>query len=89
MDLFFFLILSILFGMIVGMIFVSILFVPQMQSFILSIMLLMNCTKGSRQLKPLIQKNLEAHAPRNTKTSLMLTIAVAFLIFSGSTLNQI
>lgn len=35
-------------------------------------------------LKPVILKNLEGHYSRNWKTTLMYTIALAFLIFAGA-----
>jgi hypothetical protein len=36
-----------------------------------------------------VRKNLESHEGRNTKTAMMFTVALSFLIFSGSTFNLI
>lgn len=50
--------------------------------------LLYTCLCGSdRKLRPLIQKNMKAHDNRNSKTALMFTICIAFLIFSGTGFN--
>jgi len=34
-----------------------------------------------------IKKNMEAHKPRNAKTSLMFTLSISFLIFSASSFS--
>lgn len=46
--------------------------------------LVLMCVPKDRILEDLIVKNLQAHKRRNSKTSLMYTIAVAFLIFGGT-----
>lgn len=40
-------------------------------------------------MKPIIKKNLESHGPRNLKTSLMFTVTLSFLVFSGANFKQI
>jgi hypothetical protein len=42
------------------------------------------CRKD-KKLFHVTKKNLEGHEKKNTKTAMMFTIALAFLIFSGST----
>lgn len=37
-----------------------------------------------KHLEPIILKNLKGHQRRNSKTALMYTIAISFLIFTGS-----
>jgi hypothetical protein len=41
------------------------------------------------KMKPIIKKNLESHAGRNQKTSLMFTVTLAFLVFAGANFKQI
>lgn len=37
----------------------------------------------------MVNKNLDSHESRNTKTAMMFTVALAFLIFAGSTFDLI
>ena len=41
--------------------------------------------RHDKNLERVVAKNLESHANRNTKTAMMFTIALSFLIFAGST----
>lgn len=41
--------------------------------------------EDKRSLGAIVQKNLASHAPRNAKTALMFTLALAFIIFAGTT----
>ena len=88
LDLFFFLILGILFMMIVGMIFLAQLFISTLEKLLLSTIIFF-FRPQDKKLKPIVLKNLESHSPRNSKTSMMFTIAVTFLIMSGSAFSQI
>lgn len=45
--------------------------------------------RGDRNLEKVVRKNFESHESRNTKTAMMFTIALAFLIFAGSTFKLI
>ena len=40
--------------------------------------------RNDRPLKSLIIKNMSAHRSRNTKTSLMFTLAISFILFSAT-----
>jgi hypothetical protein len=45
--------------------------------------------RKDRNLEQVVKKNLESHEGRNTKTAMMFTIALSFLIFAGSTFDLI
>jgi NADH:ubiquinone oxidoreductase subunit 3 (subunit A) len=83
MGLFFFVINFILIMMILGLAFISILLLPYVQVLFLKLFLL--CRRGDRNLEKVVRKNFESHEGRNTKTAMMFTIALSFLIFAGST----
>lgn len=40
--------------------------------------------KKDRVLKPIVLKNMQGHNRRNSKTTLMYTLALSFLIFAGT-----
>ena len=82
-SIFFFVLLSVLFGMIIGMILIGSMLVPYLEQIIISMLIFARKVRDA-PLKPIIKKNLEAHASRNHKSSLMFMIAVTFLIFCGS-----
>lgn len=44
---------------------------------------------NSRRHKSLILKNMQSHSIRNLKTSLMLTIAISYLLFCSSATSQL
>lgn len=68
--------------MIVGFTLLINLVESPFEKLILNIML---CFRPSdKNLKPIILKNMEGHYSRNWKTTLMYTIALAFLIFAGA-----
>lgn len=69
--------------MILGLAFVSILLLPYVQTMFLKLFLLF--VRQDKNLERVVAKNLESHANRNTKTAMMFTIALSFLIFAGST----
>lgn len=86
-ELFFFVINFVLIMMILGLAFVSILLLPFIEIAYLKLFLLF--AKADRKLYQVVKKNLESHESRNTKTAMMFTVALAFLIFAGSTFNLI
>ena len=45
--------------------------------------------RGDRTLYQVVKKNLQSHEARNTKTAMMFTVALSFLIFAGSTFDLI
>lgn len=92
-ELFFLILNCVLLLMILGLTFISILLLPVLQNIMLGIMLLINrvccpCWKD-RKIKVIIQKNMESHQIRNTKTAIMFAISLSFLIFAGSTFTLI
>ena len=42
------------------------------------------CCRRDRKLLRIVEKNMQGHRKRNSKTSLMFTLAISFLIFSAS-----
>jgi hypothetical protein len=47
-------------------------------------LLMVTCCRKDRKLKSVISKNLDGHRKRNSKTSIMFTLALSFLIFAAS-----
>jgi hypothetical protein len=47
------------------------------------------CLRKDRKLKPIVDKNLDFHYSRNSKTSLLFSVSLAFLIFSSAMFDQI
>ena len=69
---------------IIGLTFICILIFEYLETFILWIGI-NSCCRCDKRLHHVIKKNMEAHRHRNSKTSLMFTLATSFLIFSAST----
>ena len=67
--------------------FISILLLPYVEIMFLKIFLFI--IRGDRILYKVVNKNLDSHESRNTKTAMMFTVALAFLIFAGSTFDLI
>lgn len=86
-SLFFFILNFILILMILGLAFVSILLLPYVQLLFVKIFILV--MRKDKNLYQVVRKNLDGHEARNTKTAMMFTIALSFLIFSGSTFELI
>lgn len=86
-SLFFFVINFILILMILGLAFVSILLLPYVQLGFLKLFLLI--MRKDNNLEKVVRKNFESHESRNTKTAMMFTVALSFLIFAGSTFELI
>lgn len=89
--LFFLVMNQILIGMQVGTSILSIFLQPYLQEWFLGILLccwapFMN-KRRIRGIHSVILKNFAGHATRNTKTAMMLTLTVSFLIFAGMALQ--
>ena len=56
--------------------------VPVLEKTILNIIMFIR--PGDRKMKPIILKNFETHGSKNLKASLMFTITLSFLVFSGA-----
>jgi ABC-type lipoprotein release transport system permease subunit len=81
LTLFFTIFVAVLAGMLIGLCLLAMLFHSRVQ------LLVMHCIMwfgDARKLKPLVRKNLHGHAPRNSKTAVLFTTCVAFIIFAGS-----
>jgi hypothetical protein len=87
-ELFFMILNFLLVLMIMGLTFVSMIFVPFFEKKVI-LNLMMCCCKRDRKLKHVISKNLDGHAKRNSKTSLMFAISLSFLIFAASSFTLI
>jgi hypothetical protein len=85
LDLFFFILNIILVGMIIGLSFLCFLIFPYIQVGLIYVFTWM--MRFDIKLRPLILKNTQhSHKKRNMKTSMMFTIALAYLVFGGSSL---
>lgn len=85
LDLFFFILNIVLVGMIIGLAFLSFLIFPYMQTALVYLMTW--ALSFDIKLRPLIMKNMhESHKGRNAKTAMLFTIALAYLVFGGSSL---
>ena len=80
----FFMILNLLLVLIViGLTFLCTLFFSMMEKLLLWLTL-HTCCRRDKSIFMVIVKNLESHSKLNNKTSIMFTLATAFLIFSAS-----
>ena len=86
MQWFFFIFDLLLLLIILGMTFISILIFEYVERLLLWIMM-QSCCRRDRRLEILISKNLDGH--RNSKTSIMFTLALSFLIFAASSFSLI
>lgn len=85
LEIFFFILNIILIGMIIGLAFLSFLIFPYIQAGL--IYLITWVLRFDIKLRPLILKNLSSsHKKRNMKTSMLFTIALAYLVFGGSSI---
>lgn len=73
--------------MIIGLAYISILLLPYVQVMFLKLFLLF--MRHDKNLEKVVRKNFESHESRNTKTAMMFTVALSFLIFAGSTFDLI
>ena len=68
---------------ILGLTFICVLVFEYLERLILWICM-QTCCRKDKRLHYVIIKNMQAHRPRNSKTSLMFTLSISFLIFSAS-----
>ena len=87
-SLFVFIMIIILLTMLMGMIILIQLIIPKIEKIILFIIIKIFMRKDNN-IYFIVSKNLEGHAKRNQKVSIMFMIALGFIIFSGCTLNLI
>ena len=73
---------------IIGLTFICVLLFEYLERLLLWICINTICC-CDRKLHHVIKKNMDAHRPRNSKTSLMFTLAISFLIFSASSFHLI
>ena len=71
---------------ILGLTFICVLLFEYLERFILWCSINTCCRKDKR-LHHVIIKNMQAHKSRNSKTSLMFTLSISFLIFSASSFS--
>ena len=74
---------ALLIMIILGLTFMSLLLFEHIEKALLAI-LMWTCARGDRKLKGVIEKNLDGHRPRNSKTSIMFTLAMGYLIYAAS-----
>jgi hypothetical protein len=86
-SIFLYILNMVLIAMIIGLIFMLQLLVPTLQSWILSFIMLF--TWKDRNIKFVVEKNLNGHSKRNIKTSIMFMIALSFIIFAGCTIKLV
>ena len=85
-DLFFLIILCILFIMVIGMAMISQSFVATIETAIVKLLIFLR--PSDKKLKPIIDKNMNSHRARNMKTSLMFTMAVCFLMYANTSFAE-
>ena len=73
---------------IIGLTFICMLIFEYLERFLLWITI-NTCCRCDKRLHHVIFKNMDAHRPRNSKTSLMFTLAISFMIFSASSFSII
>jgi hypothetical protein len=68
---------------IIGLTFMSVLIFEFVEKGLLWCVL-NSCCRKDKRLRAVISKNLDGHRKRNSKTSIMFTLAISFLIFAAS-----
>ena len=68
---------------IFGMTFMSVILFVYFEKGLLALVM-WTCARNDRRLQSLVSKNLDGHRKRNSKTSIMFTLAISFLIFASS-----
>lgn len=68
---------------IIGLTFMSVLIFEFVEKGLLWCVL-NSCCRRDKRLREVISKNLDGHRKRNSKTSIMFTLAISFLIFAAS-----
>jgi ABC-type antimicrobial peptide transport system permease subunit len=83
LPLFFTIFVAVLAGMLIGLCMLAMLFHTRIQLLVMHA-IMWAWPGDSRSLKPLVRKNLHGHGARNSKTAILFTTCVAFIIFAGS-----
>ena len=73
----------ILISIVIGLTLISIMLFEVVEKGLL-VLLMSTCAKRDRRLKTLINKNLDSHRTRNSKTSILFTLSLSFVIFSAA-----
>ena len=73
---------------IIGLTFICVLVFRYVEAALLWLTLHTCCCRD-RHVYTIIVKNMDGHRPRNSKTSIMFTLAISFLIFSASSFTLI
>lgn len=74
---------ALLIMIILGLTFLSLLLFEHLEKGLLTI-LMWTCARPDRKLKGVIERNLDGHRNRNSKTSIMFTLAMGYLIYAAS-----
>ena len=73
---------------IIGLTLICVLVFPMLEQLLLWLTL-NTCCRRDRRFAAVVEKNMEGHRKRNSKTSILFTLAIAFLIFSASSFHLI
>ena len=73
---------------IVGLTLICVLIYPFLEWMLLWVTM-KTCCKKDRRLMRVIEKNINGHRKRNSKTSIMFTLAISFMIYSASSFDLI
>ena len=88
MSLAIFLLMQILLFVVIGLVFLSTTLFTILEK--ATLWLTINtCCRRDRRLYPVVIRNMQGHARRNNKTSVMFTLATSFLIFAQSAFKVI
>ena len=73
---------------IIGLTLICVLIFPMLEQLLLWITL-NTCCRRDKRFHSIVEKNMQSHRKRNSKTSILFTLAIAFLIFAASSFNLI
>jgi len=73
----------ILISIVLGLTFMSIIVFEYVEKGLLAL-ITSTCARGHRKLTTLIKKNLDRNRQRNSKTSILFTLSMSFVIFSSA-----
>lgn len=73
---------------IIGLTLICVLIFPMLEQLLLWITL-NTCCRRDRRFNAVIEKNMQGHRKRNSKTSILFTLAISFLIFAASSFKLI
>ena len=81
-PLFFIVLTIVMIMMVIGFVLLGNLAQPYFEKFLLKVILI--SMPRERSLETIVRKNFYAHRERNTKTSIMFSLTLAFIIFAGT-----